>query len=202
MTENTIKILATMTAFTGSELVWTNRILADLSRMESQETNSAVTKLQLCGYLARHQGSYILTDDGREYYAGLCKQPTVSESIQAWKNEVLTGMDHKGRRSVIQHAVLPGSPTREAEHTSLETLLTRAKTKQMMMSQLGIDAQEYDRRICDGSLHLCRGWDGVPHQGIFHRRSKNNGWQYLCRDCRKTLRKRGNDERKKQDRMD
>jgi hypothetical protein len=73
---DTIKILETMTPFQTEppfpteeyDLLWTSRILGSLSAMSPQRANVAVTKLQLCGYLARREGTYTVTDDGMAYY--------------------------------------------------------------------------------------------------------------------------------------
>jgi hypothetical protein len=185
-------ILGTLLRY-GKELIWTRQIILDVFHLPKYRAIAALNRLEDNGYLSYLGGQYKTTTYGEEYYDGVSKKYHLEISNHAWKTEVLTGMDAAGDETSIDRAAIPGPSTIPVEHFTPERAAEEherlIKWKNITCKRLGIDDEEYHRRVVDHSLKYCRGEDKLfPHLGIFDRKGK--GWQHLCRACRKKLRKR------------
>jgi hypothetical protein len=100
-------------------------------------------------------------------------------------------MDKNGQRSEIDTAVLPGVETPTYNDDFDEVIQRRqisARLKRQTATELGITIAEFDRRLLDGSLHVCNGTGDGVHIGIFHRNGKC--WRSLCRKCENIKRRK------------
>lgn len=187
--QDAVFVLATIISY-GTGLVWTKRTIAHVANFHEARVDTAVCLLERNGYISISGGRYDPTQDGREYYQSALRRATIGTSLTAWKDEVLTGMDRLGERTSIDTAALPGPVVMQANYDTPERIMgayeVELRAKKKVCRALGIDLEEYARREKDGSLHLCRGFDKIPHIGIFGRRGK--GWQHLCKACRKRQR--------------
>ena len=190
-----VRILGAVISY-GGGLTWSQRMMAHVLRCPEGRVEAAVSELEALGYMRQYRP----TAEGREYYSGALAQSASSISVHEWRREVLSGVAQRSagrrhadwQRTSIDNAVLPGQPSRPANEQTPERILEEVQRsrllKRRLCNRLGIDMYEYDRRVADGSLHQCKGHDGVPHIGIFDRQGK--GWRYLCKVCRQ--RKRSN----------
>ncbi len=134
-----------------------------------------------------------MTIEGREYYQGLCKNPSVTESTAAWKAEVRSGMASepgpvgtRTKQSSIDRAVIPkpagpGSP-KSPEDLAAEHQKGIATIRQWM-ANTGCTEGELILYGAEGRLRWCDGCDSV---GVFDR--KGGGFQHRCRKCTKERR--------------
>lgn len=184
--QDAVAILGVMVAFGNSnDLIWTPMIYSELLRLSVDRVNDVLGMLLDAGYMSIHQGSYLITDDGRDHYASVCRRPEYEDS-KRWKDEALSGIDSDGRQTKISDAVLPTATSRPPPNQPLEISI---RPECELAALLSLSADEIVRRLKDGSLHVCNG-GGKPHPGIFHRNnSRYNGWQALCRRCHNEIRR-------------
>jgi len=178
----------------GDWVVWTADILSTITRLDHKLFARAIGIMQKLDYLCIHNGEYVITQGGRDYYDAAKRKPEIKISIQKWREEVLTGMTTNGKRSNIVRAVLPGStqPTQtknEIEETFCRHELNR-RLKKKVLRELGISMFDYEKKLVDGSIQICKGIGDGKHVGIFHRKRKGKGWQHLCIKCRQQQRKK------------
>jgi len=171
---------------------WTDRLLSQFVDLPVDRIRSAVEWLIRREFITCGNNTYLVEDEGQQYYSGLLRQSKFLNDLD-FREEVLSGMDKNGRRTRIDNAVLPGSETPPINKNDPEKIFSRLelnrKIKQAEATKLGIDIAEFDRRLQDGSIHLCRGYRREQHIGIFDRNGKS--WRSLCRICRKAKRKGG-----------
>ena len=193
--QDAVMILSSLIHY-GPGLVWTQRTIAHVLRCPERRVAAALSRLTDDGHLRIKGGSYMPTLEGREYFDGVCRDRRFAYSTHEWRLEVLTGTDYHGQQTTIDRAVLPGPVERPVVDYTPEKALQEAEQQERrvrkLCSRLGIDREEYERRIKDGSIKLCKGIDPLfPHIGIFDRHGgKRGGFQYLCRECFKKVRKR------------
>jgi hypothetical protein len=147
------------------------------------------------GYVAIYRGCAHITMEGQEYYEGLCRNPSVRVSVRAFKEEALTGTrTRKSRRSgfmITEQSDLGRAalPTCSAPHETKtpEDAFDEAEqqrlARQRLCHELKITPEKMSLYAEEGRVRQCGN-----HWGVFDRRGQN-GWQHLCRKCRKTRRK-------------
>ena len=188
--QDALRVLHLLIAFAPHDdagpLSWTTKNIGQAVDMSLTRSTAAVRRLERLGYIS----DYWPTIDGRRYYDEARSKPSLAGNLHAWKTEVLTGMDPRGAPTLIDNAVLPGSESVPRHMQTPEQLLMRAdldrRAKSRQASDLGIELEEFERRLLDGSAHICKGGVDGPHVGIFDKHGK--GWQYMCRRCTKTAR--------------
>ena len=134
-----------------------------------------------------------MTIEGREYYQGLCKNPSVTESTAAWKAEVLSGMASepgpvgtRTKQSSIDRAVIP-KPAGPGSPKSPEDLARQneqaASLRRDIMARVGCTGDEFVAYVRENRLRWCEGCETI---GVFDR--KGGGFQHRCRKCTKERR--------------
>jgi len=190
------KILELLYAY-PADMAWSKSSLSRVSRIDYEDVLSSIGRLLYDGLITDYRAEYTITDFGRECYKEALDKPYIG-SILAWRNEVSTGMTASGNRSGIENPVLPkpeGAPrsTATAEERYAQMELDRL-AKEKASSILGIAIDEYEQRVNDGSIRVCKGTEldsngeQIEHVGIFDPDGK--GWQRRCKECRKKTRKK------------
>lgn len=128
---------------------------------------------------------------GREYFEGLCKNPAVTESAAAWKEEARSGMRVESgrigtvtRQSDIDRAVIPkpaGPRTPKTPESILDRMQRDMAATVRWAERLGVTPDELHALGMEGRIKTCNGCGEV---GIFDRHSRD-GVQSRCRKCRK-----------------
>lgn len=178
------------------DTIWTNKRLSKLSRIDVSTVQTITWSLVSVGYLNTYRGIYRITDKGLDFYDSAKSKPWF-DAFREWRNEALSGITNAGEQSQIDNAILPKSGGRTYGDKSPEDIYSHYESdmrmRQRVARELNISIAEYDERIRDGSIHVCKGIDFdnegelIQHLGIFDRHKQ--GWQHLCRKCRKRLRK-------------
>lgn len=143
------------------------------------------------GWAECRRKMYYITSRGRETYEDVCKNPTLHQvDYHRWKEEVLTGMDAKGNRSVIggrdedgkQHslAAIPG----HAKNTSRAP--QEAGVLGMMARELDMSVQELASKITNKQVKPCACCGKFKKIEDFHKDKRNaSGVHSHCKHCRK-----------------
>ena len=130
---------------------------------------------------------------GRDHYEALCRNPAVTASPTAWKEEVRSGMKTVlgplgtvTRRSEIDRACIP-SPSPPRTPLSPESIVAQNESmtaaRDQWLAKFGCTEDELYQFGMEGRLRYCEGCEDV---GVFDR--DRGGWRSLCRECRKTNR--------------
>jgi len=153
------------------------------------------------GFVTISSGKVFVTEAGREYYAGLCENPSVTDSPLAFKDEALTGIKPDGSQSRIgaratkddkgePPAALPTCKTPHTTRTPEDALNDSqqliAKQKRIA-SEIGISVEQLVESAKDGRIKMCG-----DHWGEFDKSKRNkdgSGLQNKCRKCKKEKRK-------------
>jgi len=134
-------------------------------------------------------GSLRTTHKGREYYESLCRNPSVTDSVTAWKAEALSGLATKAGKlgtvsvkSEIDRAVIPkpaGPKTPKSPEDIADANERVAAAKRRWAAGLGCSVEDVERYGQEGRIKMCPACDEV---GVFDK------GQSPCRKCRKDRR--------------
>ncbi len=132
---------------------------------------------------------------GRDYYEGLCANPSVTRSPRAWTEEARSGVTVKrGRlgmvsaRSGINRAAIPGGGAPHTTRTPEDIINDNEQmiaARKKLCTGLEITEDELRALIDEDRIHQCK--NGCKSMEIFDRRG-DGGLQHLCRKCRKKRR--------------
>ncbi len=177
----------------AEDLVWTVELFSFLLGWPESKVRRVINWTKSRHYITEHLGTYLLTDVGVEFSRAAMRRPEIRGAISAWKNEVLTGINPKGKQSKIDTAVLPGAEDRPVKAVTAEDILSasqlRLQARKRHARALGLSLEEFDAGVQSGRVRICDN-TGESHIGIFDK--KGNGWQHLCRRCRKAKRRKKN----------
>ena len=140
----------------------------------------------------KHTKLYV-EERGRDYYEALCRNPSVTESVTAWKDEALSGLTTesgpcgvRSRQSGIERAVIP-SPSPPGPRKTPESIMQDnerdAAARRKLLADLGCSEAELVRYGDEGRIRVC---DKCGEVGIFDR--DRGSWKPMCRKCRKDRR--------------
>ena len=135
-------------------------------------------------------------ETGLERYEALCRNPAVTASPTAWKEEARSGLAvGSGKlgtvttRSTIDRACIPkpaGPGTRKTPEDMVDEMQRDMAAQARWCDKLGVTPDELRELGREGRIRMCPACESV---GIFDR--DRGGWQGKCRKCRKTKRKNG-----------
>ena len=189
-----IRILSVIVAY-GNDLLWTQRTLCHVLRINGSEIDSAIIWLKKKDLLILHSGEYVITQGGRQYYVDALEKPELQDakSYYDWRTEVLTGIvevpgkaGYRTAQSDINMAVLPAGKTIREKDTDPEDEFLRTEAEMSARAQIakrfGITIARVENLMGQGRIRMCKG-DGNTHVGIFDK--KGQRFQHVCRECRR-----------------
>ena len=190
------KLLATLLRYQIPEgVTWTADSLCVHLGWPIRRVSMAGLWLQRKGYISIRGGLYLSSSEGENYYDESKSKPTVGGNIQAFKDEVLTGVKQTTtkrdgpdwQRSEITRGALPKGGSRgyhDPEEDAINFDMAARAEKEGARS-VGVSVEEFRVLMAEGRIALCKGWDGVGHVGRFHK--KGERLHHLCAACRKMV---------------
>jgi hypothetical protein len=188
----TYQVLNEGTGSLEDGLVWTDTEISRLMHHDDVEAvHMALQRLLARGWVTRRRNEWVKTTDGEDEFRAEIRDPRLKLSPQEFKREALTGVDKRGKQSTLTRAALPGKELRERRNADQHRNIVIAGYVRDVAEMLGISPEEAHRGLfVEQSIRLCKGFgDRGEHVGVFHRRGQN-GWQHLCTECRKKVRKK------------
>lgn len=179
------RLLSVIEAF-GNSMIWTTEMIKNLLDWETDRINKTLQRLKDLAYLSKRKSEFFITKEGEDHVLAALHNSDVDSRSYMFKDEVLTGMDCSGDQTKVDNAVLPSGKKYNKKNNAedkviAEQLRVRARAREAKKS--GISEEEYDEGIKSGRIKMCG-----DHIGIFDRKGID-GWQHLCKKCRKERRK-------------
>jgi len=170
----------------------TNDRIKGLTRVPLERVLAACAWLCKQGYIYTDKSLYVTSDTGRLYLEEVNHNPKLitEPHYSRWRDEALTGLAEVkssdsgfivSEPSDIQRAALPKTQTGNRQQNLDAAYVLDAA------SAMGVSPAVFRALYHEGRIKMCKGLDGKPHQGQFHRRGK--GLQHLCVECRKKQRR-------------
>ena len=138
--------------------------------------------------------AYGLTHAGTEYVEGLRERTDIGtpSDERKWKDEALTGMTERGKRSRITFGVLPTVNMPHEYRTPEEMLLDKSRAmraREDLANRLNVTLDRLNKLIFEGRIMICEkcGEPGIQDTGAGGRKYKT------CRKCRRTAKKERNE---------
>ncbi len=173
-----VRVLMTISVWNVG-LRWNQRMFCELFGWSQMHCNEVIEWLAARDLVELRGAQCFISSQGREHLAGALIKPQIQISIRAWKDEVLSGMDSRGRQTKIDRAALPSPGREQSTSESADEIIGREQTWDRMARALGLSRGAFDDGVSEGRIRACKG----GHVGIFDRNGK--GWRSLCRKCRR-----------------
>lgn len=157
------------------------------------DIDAALTNLLHRGLASLGRGEYRLSEEGRELYESLTRATRQNNVVTndeydgrklnttEFRDEALSGLTQNGKKSPINRAALP--MIEDIRSGIIEPALEIAMQYRKIADQLNISTTEVHMGLASGEIRWC---GGCKRWGKFHQhKSRPNGWQQYCVNCRK-----------------
>jgi hypothetical protein len=181
-------------------LIVNAELLLGCSGIAGERFKATTDRMVQQGLLTIYDGSYLVTTDGLRRYEEDSSNPEIPESLNAWKNEVLSGSrvgkSENGHTTLLQtsikDAALPGPPERENPPTPEEMIgrsQEQARAMKRAAKKLGLSPAKFRELFNEGRIRECCVGTDQQHTGIFDKSGKGKTgrqyWKSKCRACLK-----------------
>ena len=175
------RLLGVLVAMGDEELV-SLEVLMRLMPLDSPEEVEAALLTSLSrGDSYTRGGRISITLAGRETYGEATRTAGREPAAAArWRDEALTGIDSRGRRTRIDRGVLPGQSQRVRDDSEGVAMVARVEQLRRLSAAVGRDMEELAECAADGSLRVCTRC-GVL--GVHRPRGDRGGHYSWCRSC-------------------